>query len=533
MSNYNSIISFLSNIFNKDKLYFIKHLTNIQKLISEVSQNSQLEYPLVLSLIPIILIYYLCNSLFTNNGSIDSTESTLHILSCLYIAKFYNNLSIEIIIESFEINKILNHTPQQTKILNIFFKLYPKQYYPELYNDIINMLYNKTTCVPIIYKLLNKTNKLKLDYELIELICNHIHELYQLYFLETFLKYNINNNVTNELNKHKNIDAIIVKLIKNTNTIYYGCINKYSESSVNVIKNMTYNFIYFLGSIYKQYIHNPKLLHKISTSNTENPLFKMVISYIGKYKSFYWDIIKNGIKYCSNNTYQPITLNRKIHIGAILDGNRRYSNEHSIDYSIGYLKGAQNVKNMIDWCISLQCINMLTIYVLSIDNYINRPTIEKDIIFKIVILFYEDLIPYFLYNKIKVTYIGNIKILPIELQERFNYVLQQTNNIISPVITLNIAVGYIGRNEIVTAVQRCLQSNTEITVDNLSKNMDLTREIDLVIRTGGMKRSSGFCTWQTTYSEWFYLNKYWPELDYNDLSNIVNEFKQIPRNYGK
>ena len=108
--------------------------------------------------------------------------------------------------------------------------------------------------------------------------------------------------------------------------------------------------------------------------------------------------------------------------------------------------------------------------------------------------------------------------------------MEKTKNYDSYVI--NFALGYGGRQEILAAVKKLMESKEEINEKNLTKNLWLTNEPDLIIRTGGEKRTSNFLAWQSAYSEWVFLDKTWPEFSKQDFINCIEEFKKRKRNFG-
>ena len=98
---------------------------------------------------------------------------------------------------------------------------------------------------------------------------------------------------------------------------------------------------------------------------------------------------------------------------------------------------------------------------------------------------------------------------------------------------INFALGYGGRQEIIEGIKQLVNNREEINEENLQKNLWLSNDIDLIIRTGGEKRTSNFLPWQATYSEWIFLDKMWPEFTKQDLFDCIEEFKNRKRRFGK
>ena len=107
-------------------------------------------------------------------------------------------------------------------------------------------------------------------------------------------------------------------------------------------------------------------------------------------------------------------------------------------------------------------------------------------------------------------------------------------------LVVNLAMAYGGREEIVDGVKKVIKdaeegkiSSNEINKDNFSKYLYLSNEPDLIIRTGGDQRTSNFLMWQSWYSEWCFLDKFWPEFEKNDLEQAISNFSHRERRFGK
>ena len=487
LTNYEfiNLSSSLSDIFEIDRNVINNEIYNLYKSNIEITNDN---YSSILNTKIIILnigLYYL-NKL--NNLELNQNQTLLIIFSLLYFEKNYYLLNYH----HFEIVQIILQN-----------KIYKSQNKLEYFIiNITNILKHTLT--------INQQNTI--------ISCKNITEC-----IKTILT--INFGFFNK--KVLQILQILYLLVCFTG----NSINEYRNivTKINNIENEThiqcicYSILYYLISK-----SNNEIFQLSNDTNIINNIIQQIKDYSVKYYDFYIDII---IK--PTYTKQTITLHtKKLHIGAILDGNRRYAKKYNLNYEIGYLHGAKTVKRLIDWCIELKCINTLTLYVFSIDNYTKRSNHEKKIIYNIVSSYYEDLLPFFNYYNIKVKYIGDINIFPTKLQTCFKYITNQTNN--NTDFTLNLAIGYSGQHEILNAIQHATKNNIQVNnINDITNHMQLKENIDLVIRTGGMKRSSNFFIWQTSYSEWYFLDKYWPEFTYNDLINIINKYNDTPQNFGK
>ncbi len=235
---------------------------------------------------------------------------------------------------------------------------------------------------------------------------------------------------------------------------------------------------------------------------------------------------KQQLKKLKNN--QENTLK---HIGIILDGNRRFAKKLMLQPWKGHELGAEKIEKILGWLQEMG-IKEFTLYCFSLENF-NRPKKEFDFLMK---LFKKEFLRLkkdkrIHENKIKIRFIGKTKLFDKELQKIIKELEEMTENYSDYII--NFALGYGGREEIIEAVKKLVNSREEINERNFQKNLWLESEPDLIIRTGGERRTSNFLPWQSIYSEWIFLDKMWPEFEKQDLINCINEFKQRHRRFGK
>lgn len=221
------------------------------------------------------------------------------------------------------------------------------------------------------------------------------------------------------------------------------------------------------------------------------------------------------------------------HVAIILDGNRRFAKKKMLQPWKGHEFGAEKVDELIEYSQELG-ITQLTLYCFSTEN-LNRPEKEIRYLFNIGEKWFTKLDKdKLMENKIKVNFIGDLDLVSESLRkvckELQDLTLENSRFII------NFALAYGGRQEIVNCVKKLINSNidsSKIREKNISDNLFLSDEPDIIIRTGGEKRTSNFLLWQSAYSEWFFLDKLWPEFEKQDLITCIDEFKQRKRNFGK
>ncbi|MGV8151932.1 MAG: polyprenyl diphosphate synthase [Candidatus Nanoarchaeia archaeon] len=219
------------------------------------------------------------------------------------------------------------------------------------------------------------------------------------------------------------------------------------------------------------------------------------------------------------------------HIGFILDGNRRFAKKLMMQPWRGHEMGAEKIEELLSWMKELG-IKEATLYCFSLENF-NRPRDEFDFLMKI---FKKEFTKIksdarVKENKIQINFIGKRELFDNELQGIMKNLEKETEN--HNEFRINFALGYGGRQEIVDAVKKLILEKKEINEENLQNSLWLTSEPDLIIRTGGEVRTSNFLAWQSTYSEWIFLDKMWPEFSKDDLIWCINEFKERERRFGK
>ncbi len=222
---------------------------------------------------------------------------------------------------------------------------------------------------------------------------------------------------------------------------------------------------------------------------------------------------------------------KNLHIGIILDGNRRFAKKIMKESMHGHEKGADNVENLFDWCVNLK-IKELTLYCFSTENF-KRSEKEVSYLMKI----FKQRFSKFLddkridENKIQIRFVGKKELLIKDIQELIAKIEEKTKDYDN--YRVNFAVAYGGRLELVEAIKKTIENKQEITEENITQNLWVENSPDLIIRTGGDKRTSNFLPWQSVYSEWFFIEKLWPEFTREDLKKIIDEFNSRERRFGK
>lgn len=222
------------------------------------------------------------------------------------------------------------------------------------------------------------------------------------------------------------------------------------------------------------------------------------------------------------------------HIAIIMDGNRRWATEHGLPKLMGHTEGGKNLKNIINAC-QKKNIKFLTVWALSTENLQERSHEELKHLFSL----FEKLVDYlddFKKNNIKANIIGDLSKIPATTRAKLLAMVKSTENNTGLLFTM--AVNYGGHDEIIRAVKKIIDkkiSSDKLNEEMFAQYLDTTQipNPDLIIRTGGAIRLSGFLPWQSAYSEIFFTPTYWPAFKEKDLVVAMEWFKQQKRNRGK
>jgi undecaprenyl diphosphate synthase len=221
------------------------------------------------------------------------------------------------------------------------------------------------------------------------------------------------------------------------------------------------------------------------------------------------------------------------HVAVIMDGNRRYGKRRYGKGSMGHYDGARMALQVIEW-MSTEGVKHLTLYAFSTENW-NRESTEVDTLMGLFLQFVEgDLRPVVFNRKVRVRLICTDKDhLPPKLYQAVQDLCEETSVHPENSLTLNVCLSYGSRGEITCACQNiasaCLDGRLkpeDVTESTISQHL-LTRhsvDPDVLIRTSGEERISNFLLWQLAYTELFFLDKDWPELEKEDFLTVIRRF---------
>jgi len=225
-------------------------------------------------------------------------------------------------------------------------------------------------------------------------------------------------------------------------------------------------------------------------------------------------------------------------IAIIMDGNGRWAISNSLNISKGHSKGVEIVRDIVEESVK-QNISSLTLYAFSSENW-SRPKSEIDAIKKLVVKAINEQVPDLKKQKVKLKFFGATEDFGSKILSKIDEAETATSEY-EPVLNLNVALGYGGRQDLVYVVKKISNKvvSGEIKSEQINEAMisdfscSPVDDIDLLIRTGGDKRISNFLLYQIAYTEICFVNKYWPDFTKEDFKDCINNFKKVSRRFGK
>lgn len=221
------------------------------------------------------------------------------------------------------------------------------------------------------------------------------------------------------------------------------------------------------------------------------------------------------------------------HVAFIMDGNRRWAKEKNLQLVVGHTKGYQIIEPLISYAHK-KGIKYLTFWAFSTENW-KRDKNEISVLFQIFRKLFAGEIINRLHKKgVKINVLGDIDKFPDTIAENLKNLIAKTKN--NTAITVNIGLNYGGREEILRAVNNLLQSGKKEVDEKTFSSFLYTKDQpdpELIIRTSGEKRLSGFFPWQSVYSELYFPKIYWPDFNEQEFEKALEEYIRRKRNFGK
>lgn len=218
------------------------------------------------------------------------------------------------------------------------------------------------------------------------------------------------------------------------------------------------------------------------------------------------------------------------HIGFIMDGNGRWAKLRGKSRSFGHKKGADVIEEVVSACFD-EGVEAVSLYAFSTENW-SRPKEEIDTIFDLLEKFLRRYENKLVNERIRLIISGDLSEISEKLRNRSISVMKNTERFVGK--TLNIAINYGGRAEIVRAAKLLSETGEPITEENLAGRLYTTGlpDIDLVVRTSGESRLSNFFLWQCAYAELYFTDVLWPDFKTEELKKALDWFAGRKRRFG-
>lgn len=222
-------------------------------------------------------------------------------------------------------------------------------------------------------------------------------------------------------------------------------------------------------------------------------------------------------------------MNRLNHIAVVMDGNRRWARKNGFLEKLGYSKGVKTIETLMRACVE-EKISNLSLFAFSTENWA-RPKDEVEFIFHLFEKVLDESLHLFVENNIRFRAIGDLSRLDERLREKLQNAENLTKN--CTLLCVNVAISYGAKDEIVRAAQKAIAQGLEINEANISANLDLPLDVDLILRVGNAKRLSNFLLWQCAYAEIYFSDTLFPGLTKREFKRIIKEYHKRERTFGK
>lgn len=223
------------------------------------------------------------------------------------------------------------------------------------------------------------------------------------------------------------------------------------------------------------------------------------------------------------------------HVAIIMDGNRRWAVENGVADIEGHRQALQRIEDLVVTAKELG-VEYLTLWAWSNKNWSRNPLFIKSIIE----LFRESLKDNGIFQRAlekgaRLNHIGDLSRFPHDIVEKVEDYMQRVLE--RPDIVVNLAIGYDGRDELMQAIKAIIKEGidaSKVTGDLISSHLYTAGQpdVDLLIRTGGEQRTSGFMLWQLAEAEYYFTNTYFPDFGGNDLIEAIEDFTNRERRFG-
>ncbi|MBZ7938978.1 di-trans,poly-cis-decaprenylcistransferase [Campylobacter sp. W0014] len=222
-------------------------------------------------------------------------------------------------------------------------------------------------------------------------------------------------------------------------------------------------------------------------------------------------------------------MNDLKHLAIVMDGNRRWARAKGFLAKLGYSQGVKTMQKLMETCVE-EGISNLSLFAFSTENW-NRPKDEIEFIFELLDRCLNEALEKFEKNNVRLRAIGDLTRLDKTLRDKIALVEEKTKHCKG--LCVNLAISYGAKDEIVRATRRVVEKGLEINEKNISENLDLPLDVDLMLRVGNAKRLSNFLLWQCAYAEIYFSETLFPGLTKREFKKIIKEYRKRERTFGK
>ena len=223
-------------------------------------------------------------------------------------------------------------------------------------------------------------------------------------------------------------------------------------------------------------------------------------------------------------------INIPTHIAFIMDGNGRWAKRRLMPRKYGHKMGVEALKRVIAACDKLG-VKEVSFYALSTENW-SRPKDEIDALLGMIKKFADEEMKDYVDKNYRVRFMGELHRLPEETQKALESIAAAAMN--NTGIVVNIGINYGGRDEIARAAARVAERNLPVTAENIDAYLDTAgmHDPDIIVRCAGEKRLSNFMLWQSAYSEFVFVDDFWPDFGEETVLRIIREYSGRERRFG-
>lgn len=222
-----------------------------------------------------------------------------------------------------------------------------------------------------------------------------------------------------------------------------------------------------------------------------------------------------------------------LHVGYIMDGNRRWARAHGLPAYEGHLAGYNAFKEVVEASFD-QGIKYVTVYAFSTENW-KRDAAEVSYLMKVLVMAVTQELKRSIKQGIRIRFLGRRDVVDARVRKAMEKAENATKDLTRG--TLAVCLDYGGQQEIADAAKKCLKDGLaaeDITPEAIGSRLyaaDIP-PVDVVVRTSGEQRISNFMLWRLAYSEFIFLQKHWPEMTKQDVTDIINAYVQRSRRFG-